>query len=169
MEASDHFFERPILNNPYLRPIRHWELDGTGQPTQKVIETRRRAEFITPIPKPRKRKGAATQGSLVLDEGKGLSTAEQRYELTSSKINDLRGYVEEWRKLRNPNDWLVTPETARLLQHWRSYKFNGVRPFFCQIEAAETTIWLSEVAPKFGKAAINHLGDEVMKAFRLTP
>jgi type III restriction enzyme len=152
MEANDLFFERPILNNPYLRPVRHWELDGAGLPTQKIIETRRRAEFITPIPKPRKRKAAANQGSLALDEGRGLSTPEQRYELTSSKINDLRGYVEEWRKLPNPNDWLVTPETARLLQHWRTYKFNGVRPFFCQIEAVETAIWLSEVAPKFGKA-----------------
>jgi type III restriction enzyme len=98
MEANDHFFERPILNNPYLRPVRHWELDGAGQPKQKITETRRRAEFITPIPKARERKGTVIQGSLVLDEGKGLSTAEQCYELTSSKINDLRGYIEEWRK-----------------------------------------------------------------------
>ena len=33
---SNPFFERPILNSPYERPIRHWELDSTGQPTQKV-------------------------------------------------------------------------------------------------------------------------------------
>jgi type III restriction enzyme len=79
-------------------PIRHWELNGTGQPTQKITETRRRAEFITPIPTARKRKGTVIQGSLVLDEGKGLSTAEQCNELTTSKINDLRGYIEEWRK-----------------------------------------------------------------------
>ena len=52
------FFERPILNSPYERPIRHWELDASGQPTQRIIETRRRAEFITPIPKPRQRQGA---------------------------------------------------------------------------------------------------------------
>jgi type III restriction enzyme len=158
MEPND-LFERPILSNPYLQPVRYWELDGTGQATQEVIETRRRAEFVTPIPRPRKRKGAAAEGSLLLDEGNGLSTAERRYELTSSKINDLRGYVKAWRKLPNPQDWLVTPETARLLQHWRTDKFNGLRPFFCQIEAAETAIWLSEVAPKFGKGVINHLGE----------
>ena len=52
----------------------------------------------------------------------------------------------------NPTDWLVTPETATLLQHWRQFKFNNIRPFFCQIEAVETAIWLTEVAPKFGKA-----------------
>lgn len=43
------------------------------------------------------------------------------------------------------------PETARLLEHWRNHKFAGVRPFFCQVEAAETAIWLTEVAPQLGK------------------
>ena len=45
------FFDHPILNSPYEVPRRHWELDTDGQPTQKVIEDRRRVEFITPIPK----------------------------------------------------------------------------------------------------------------------
>ena len=48
---SNPFFERPILNSPYGYPTKHWELDETGQPTQHVLETRRSAEFITPIPK----------------------------------------------------------------------------------------------------------------------
>ena len=54
----DPFFEQPILNSPYAFPTRHWELDPSGQPTQQIIPTRRRAEFITPIPKPKKQKGA---------------------------------------------------------------------------------------------------------------
>ena len=45
----------------------------------------------------------------------------------------------------------MTPETARLLQHWRHHQFSGYRPFFCQIEAVETAIWLTEVTPKAGK------------------
>jgi type III restriction enzyme len=32
------------------------------------------------------------------------------------------------------------------LSHWRSHQFSGVRPFFCQVEAVETIIWLTEVA-----------------------
>jgi type III restriction enzyme len=52
---DNQFFERPILNSPYEYPTQYWELDGHGQPTQRIIESRRRAEFITPIPKPRKR------------------------------------------------------------------------------------------------------------------
>src|ERR1700757_837480 len=42
------FFDRPILNSPYLRPGRHWELDEDGQPTQQVVEVRRPAKYITP-------------------------------------------------------------------------------------------------------------------------
>ena len=144
---SNLFFEKPILNSPYEYPNRHWELDETGQPTQRIIENRRRAEFITPIPKPRKRKAAAGQQRFVFDEGKGLSTEQQQYDPTSI-INELRRHVDQWRNLPNPREWRVTPETARLLQHWRHYRFNNVRPFFCQVEAAETAIWLTEFAPE---------------------
>jgi type III restriction enzyme len=99
--------------------------------------------------------------------------------------------VNAWRALPNPSQWQVTPETARLLGHWRQHKFSDVRPFFCQVEAVKTAIWLTEVAPqsrsgkrliehlvlankdakpKNGRIAvkvINHLGDEVMKVFRV--
>ena len=46
----------------------------------------------------------------------------------------------------NPNQWQVTPATTRLLQHWRHHQFAYLRPFYCQIEAVETAIWLAEVA-----------------------
>ena len=155
---SNPFFDHPILNSPYASPTRHWELDDDGQPTQKIEPTRRHAEFITPIPKPKKRKGAAKQEGFVFDDGAGLSTKEQQYDPTSI-INEVRGYVDTWRSLPNPNQWQVTPETARLLQHWRHHKFNDVRPFFCQIEAVETAIWLTEVAPQsvHGKRILEHL------------
>ena len=147
---DNRFFEHPVINSPYEYPMQHWELDGQGQPTQEIIKRRRRAEFITPIPKPRKRKGSNAQQQMIFDEGKGLSTQEQQYDPTPI-INELRRHVDKWRSVPNPNDWGVTPETTRLLQHWRYYKFNNFRPFFCQVEAVETLIWLTEVAPKSGK------------------
>ncbi len=156
---SNPFFEHPILNSPYECPKQHWELDKEGQPTQQIIPARRRAEFITPIPKPRKRKDLATQQQIVFDEGKGLSTEQQQYDPTPI-INDLRQHVDQWRNLPSPNSWQVTPETARLLQHWRSHDFGDVRPFFCQLEAVETVIWLTEVAPhagKTGRRLLEHL------------
>jgi type III restriction enzyme len=155
---SNPFFDHPVLNSPYTRPQRHWELDEDGQPTQQILETRRRAEFITPIPKPKKRKKAVQQTEMVFNEGKDLSTAAQQYDITSV-INQVRQAVDTWRNLPNPSQWQVTPETARLLQHWRHHPFSGVRPFFCQVEAAETAIWLTEVAPqhKDGKLLLDHL------------
>ena len=158
---STPFFDHPILNSPYECPRRHWELDGQGQPTQQILEKRRRAKFITPIPKPKKRKAVAAakdQDQIIFDEGKGLSTAKQQYDPTSI-VNELRSYVDQWRALPNPNLWQVTPETARLLQHWRHFKFSSIRPFFCQVEAAETAIWLTEVAPHTvgGKRILEHL------------
>jgi type III restriction enzyme len=155
--VTDAFFERPILNSPYALPSRHWELDANGQPTQRVVETRRRAEFITPIPRPRKQKGAAKQDDLLFDE---LSTREQQYH--SAIINGVRAEVDKWRLIPNPADWRVTPETARLLQHWRHHPFAGIRPFFCQVEAVETAIWLTEVAPQVGKTGekfLQHLAN----------
>ena len=156
---TNPFFERPVLNSPYSYPKRHWELDETGQPTQKIIESRRPAEFITPIPKPKKRKGSKTQTQIIFDEGKGLSTEKQQYEHTAI-INAVRQQVDQWRNLPDPNQWLVTPDTARLLRHWRHHRFTGIRPFFCQVEALETAIWLSEVAPqagRVGKRFLDHL------------
>ena len=107
---DNHFFEHPILNSPYDYPGRHWELDGQGQPTQQIVETRRRAEFITPIPKPKKQKQKANQEALVFDEGKGLSTEKQQYDPTSI-INELRYQVDQWRKLA---------ESERLAGHARN-------------------------------------------------
>ena len=146
---TTQFFEHPILNSPYDYPRRHWELDKDGQPTNKLIEHRRKAEFITPIPKPKKRRQAG-QEEIVFKDEHGLSTKAQQYDPTPV-INMLRRKVDQWREIPSPNDWGVTPETARLLQHWRHHKYSGVRPFFCQVEAVETAIWLTEVAPQSGK------------------
>lgn len=156
---SNPFFEHPILNSPYECPARHWEL-LEGQPTQQILETRRRAEFITPIPKPRKRKGSKQQEQLDYHDDEGVSTADQKYD-PHPLINLLRQHVDAWRRIPNPSDWQVTPETARLLSHWRTHKFSGARPFFCQVEAIERAIWLTEVAPqsKVGKTFLEHIAN----------
>ena len=218
---SDRFFDRPILNSPYEYPSCHWELDEAGQPTSRILDRRRRVSFITPIPRPKKR----GQREIVFDEtAQALEAQGQQYELMEV-INELRRRVDAWRSIPDPGRWRVTPETARLLQHWRSHqassrsernvpqassrsernvpqassrsernvprassrsernvprassrsernvprassrsernvprassrserhRFGDTRPFFCQVEAAETAIWLTEVAPALG-------------------
>lgn len=145
---TETFYEKPILNSPYEEPTRYHALDEDGQPTDNPpINGRRRSELITPVPKPRKRRKKVDPKQTTIDfqSGDGISTAEQEYNPTPI-INDIRSRVAEWRRLPSQSDWGVTPATARLLQHWRHHEFQGIRPFFCQIEAVETIIWLTEVA-----------------------
>lgn len=144
--AAAPFFENPILNSPYEEPTRHHALDADGQPlNEPPREGRRRSEFITPVPKPRKKKQRAdkAQGRLGLEDD-GVSSEDQQYNPTPI-INEIRSHLAIWRALP-PAIWGVTPATARLLNHWRSHDFQGVKPFFCQLEAVETVIWLTEVA-----------------------
>ena len=97
---------------------------------------------------------------MVFDEkAKEQETESQQYDLTVI-INGVRRQVDLWRNIPDPSQWQVTPETARLLQHWRHHRFSGIRPFFCQIEAMEAAIWLTEVAPRLGRVGkefLNHL------------
>ena len=134
------FAEQPILNSPYAYPGRHWELENS-LPTDRIVERRRQSEYIVPVP-PARRQSIQIAFPLGNTE---LSDERQQYD-PAPTINEIRRRVDAWRKLPNPRDWAVTPETARLLQHWRSYDFPNLRPFFCQVEAAETVIWLTEVA-----------------------
>ena len=134
------FSEQPILNSPYERPTRHWELKD-GIPTDHIVEERRHADYITPVP-PARRQSAQSRMTLGVA---GLSNEEQEYD-PNALINEIRRHVDAWRTIPNPRDWGVTDETRRLLQHWRSHNFQGIRPFFCQVEAAEIIIWLTEVA-----------------------
>jgi type III restriction enzyme len=151
--VAETFFEQPILNSPYEVPTRHHDLDKDGQPTDAPpIHGRRRSDLWTPVPKPRKQKKASKgkQQEILFEDAEGLSDALQEYNPTPI-INEIRDHVAAWRALPNPNDWQVTPATARLLQHWRHHPFQSIRPFFCQVEAVETIIWLTEVAPTLGK------------------
>ncbi len=140
---SDRFFENPILNSPYLEPSLHHALDAKGQPLNiPPVEGRRKSELISPVPAAKKQSKKAKQDDLFSQED------EDRQSYTLTNINNIRTHVSNWRRLPNPADWGVTPVTQRLLQYWRHHNFETVRPFFCQLEAVETAIWLAEVAPR---------------------
>jgi len=163
---ANPFFDQPILNTPYEMPSQHWELDDNGQPTQEIGQGRRPADFITPIPKPRKgQKGTPSttetikQSQLDIFGLNHLSDDGQDYDPTS-RIGQVRIAVDNWRRLPQ-SQWQVTPETARLLHYWRTHPFSSIKPFFCQVEAIETAIWLTEVASKspIGRRLTNYLKD----------
>lgn len=113
------------------------------------MEGRRRSELISPVPPAKKQSRKAKQAEF--EFGLGAEEDAQAQAYTLSIINEIRSHVTAWRALKNPADWGVTPVTQRLLQFWRGHTFETVRPFFCQVEAVETAIWLAEVAPKQGQ------------------
>ncbi len=132
---TNTFYDRPILNSPYAKPTAYHPLDEHGQPLDTPpVSGRRPSKFVVPVPKAR-RQGAAKQGTLALET----------YD-DNAIINEIRSHVDSWRDLAPGTDWGVTPSTQHLLEHWRHHEYANQRPFFCQIEAVETLIWLTEVA-----------------------
>ena len=168
MDDATPFHRSPILNSPYELPGRHWVLDESRQPTERIGDGRRAVSFISPIPTARKT-GRKAQRRLTLDaDVEALETpGGQQYELTAL-IGGLRREIAAWRTLPE-SQWRVTPETARLLKHWRHHRFSGIRPFFCQVEAVETAIWLTEVAPAVGKRGRRFLEQIQMASEQANP
>jgi type III restriction enzyme len=124
--------DNPILNGPYDPPAEHFEIGSNG-PTGEVKPGRRLSESFIPIAAPRK--GKKLQGSLDFDiEG-------ERREL-NSLINDIRYQAELWRGRGYPG---VTSISRKLMQYWADPEREN-RVLFCQREAAETAIFLAEVA-----------------------
>ena len=112
--------DEPIINSPFAEPTRHHRMRG-GQ--AELLDARRPSGF-TP--------GLRTRG------GQGTLLEEEYVELPV--VNDIRECVRRWREAGYPG---ATRTTLDLLRHWQTP--GRERPlFFCQLEAAETAIWLAE-------------------------
>ena len=119
----------PIVNNAYTEPGQHWKF-GTGAP--ELTQGRRLAGYLAPSP----------DGQLKITD-----------EITPLElVNDLRGRVRDWREAGYPGATLVTRD---LFRHWFDDQriLSQNRPFFCQQEAVETVVFLTE-APEDRKVGI---------------
>jgi type III restriction enzyme len=126
--------ENPVINSPFVGPERHFRFDENGI-THEILTGRRLSTYFIPIAKP-KLKGVQKQAALDL-------SVQHRAE-ENKLINDLRVRVANWRQAGRP---YTTALTRRLLEYWtRSDRER--RLFFCQIEAVETLIYLTEIAPR---------------------
>ena len=143
---NDSASSDPILNSPYDYPARHWELDN-GQPTGNVVEgvAVQRASLRRSLSAKKKAKG---QTALAVRRGQRATTSG----ISSPRRSiDIRARVDGVAIApRIPRRGARHRRRSALLQHWRTYNFSGARPFFCQVEAVETVIWLTEVAPQEG-------------------
>jgi len=121
--------DRPIVNSPYEEPLRHWRYDKGKGP--ELIEGLRRAAGYWLRESAR---GPGGQRQLVTEEN------FNELEL----VNDLRRLVRAWRDDEYKG---ATRVTQQLLRHWWNAD-REKRLFFCQLEAAETLIYLAEVNAK---------------------
>lgn len=139
---ADRVIDKPIINSPYRAPDKHFKFDNDGI-TNEVVPGRRPSSYFVPVPAPRKR---GQQMQLDLPE----LTADQIRK--NDFVNDVRARVDLWRKSGRKG---VTPTTTRLLEHWTdSARDNPI--LFCQLEAAETAIYLAEAAQKANQVWIRN-------------
>ena len=128
--------DRLIINSPYEEPKKHWRYDRETR-TFELFEGRRPAGYVV-----------ATPGSKSFDDP-GIF-------VEIPLVNQIRPRVKAWREAGYPG---ITSITRRLLAHWHDpEEFDRRRFFFCQLEAVETLIWLTE-APAAERVGIEIPGD----------
>lgn len=133
--------ENPVINSPFEEPKRHFKFTDEGI-TNEITEARRTSSYFIPIARPKK-KGK----QLVLDTEWTQDRVEE-----NKFVNEVRAKVEKWREGGHVG---VTKTTAHLLEYWLNPQ-RDKKLFFCQIEALETAIYLTEVANKYGDAWIEN-------------
>ena len=124
--------DRLIVNSPYEEPEKYWSYHRERR-TFSLAAGRRPAGYVI-----------ASEGSRSFDD--------PGHFVEIPLVNQIRPRVRAWREARYPG---VTGITKRLLEHWTDpEEFHSRRLFFCQLEAAETLIWLTE-APAAEKVGID--------------
>lgn len=112
-----------IINSAFREPTRHWKYDLNGQKFVQAEGRRPAGYFI------------AGQGSNQYND------IGQFIEL--SLVNLIRPRVKAWREAGYPG---VTGVTRKLLEHWNDGEARQYQFFFCQMDAMETLIWLTEAS-----------------------
>jgi type III restriction enzyme len=115
--------DRLIVNSPYEEPQRYWRYNRESRTFTLVEGERRPAGYVI-----------ASESSKAFDDP-GVF-------VEIPLVNQIRPRVKAWREAGYPG---VTGITKRLLEQWTNpEEFETRRFFFCQFEAVETLIWLTE-------------------------
>src|SRR6202522_311334 len=136
-QSSSASIDQLIITSPYDEPSEHWKYDR---------ETRRFTR------EPGRRPAGYIRAS---DASKSFDDPGEFVELPL--VNKIRPRVDAWRSADYPGTSRIT---RRLLKHWRDpeQREGSRRFFFCQLEAIETLMWLTE-APEAERVGIKIPGD----------
>lgn len=128
--------DRLIINSPYEEPAHHWRYERETR-TFDLVEGRRPADYV-------------------VASGESRAFDDPGIFVEIPLVNQIRPRVKAWREAGYPG---ITAITKRLLDHWNDpEEFEARRFFFCQLEAIETLIWLTE-APTAVRVGIEIPGD----------
>jgi hypothetical protein len=139
---SQTVIENPVINSAYLEPTRHFKFSDEGI-TDEIIKDRRPSSYFVPIARPKKKN--------LLQISFDMEWTKDRIE-ENKLVNQIRERIKPWRQGGYNG---VTPTTARLLAYWNDPQ-REKKLFFCQIEALETAIYITEVGRKFGDSWIEN-------------
>ncbi|RNJ73070.1 MAG: type III restriction endonuclease subunit R [Thaumarchaeota archaeon S13] len=110
-----------IICDPYKMPDKHWRYNREKLRFD-LISTRRPAGFLKATP-----------------DSKAFDDPGEFVKLDN--VDTIREQVNKWRDGGYQN---VTGITQQLLKFWHKRSKNDKKLFFCQLEAIETIIWLTE-------------------------
>ena len=127
--------DKLIINSPYSEPTHYWSYDRETR-SFSLAEGRRPAGYVI-----------ASETSKAFDDPGIFNEI--------GLVNYIRPRIKKWREANYPG---VTGITKRLLDHWNDTEARQNRFFFCQLEAIETLIWLTE-GPDSEKVGIEIPGD----------
>jgi type III restriction enzyme len=127
--------DRLIINSPYEEPRCYWKYDRKSR-SFSLEDGRRPAGYVV-----------ASESSKAFDDPGTF--------IEIPLVNKIRTRIKAWREHPTNPYAGVTGITRRLLEHWRNPEERKDRRFFfCQLEAIETLIWLTE-APQSEKVGID--------------
>lgn len=119
---STQVIDKLIINSPYEEPKGYWKYNRETQGFDRV-EGRRPAGYI---------KATASSRRSFDDPGEFVEI---------ELVNKIRPRIKKWREAGYPN---VTGTTKKLFEYWHNPDNRMYQPFWCQMEAVETAIWLTE-------------------------
>ncbi len=121
---SQKVIDHLIINNPFEEPKQHWLYIRETQEFE-LKEGRRKAGYWRATG--RARLGHDDPGEFIEIE----------------LVNKIRPRVKKWKESGYPN---ITGVTRKLLEFWNDKSQREQPLFWCQIEAVETAIWLTEAS-----------------------